>query len=310
MRRRRSQFALPLLLVALGTLAGCGAGSVAGTASAPPSSTVSGQPAAPPAGCRTDPHAGVHDPERLKILNPCATFVGTVSRAPKLNPSDGDVTLNVSPDPGYESMLNDKNRQEGGLHVEIVPMDQPGCTPGQPITGNVNNLGVCSGADVVFPPLGAHVRVIGPWVLDLWVGWNEIHPAWRIEILPAAGPPPPEKIPLRASLTGAAERGAKGAPRGRGTVSLTISTGRLCWRFAGLRGIDRPTKATLNEGGPRRAGPVVIALGSRFQASGCASADAALLDKIATRASAYYVNVATARYKAGAIRGQLDRTGD
>jgi hypothetical protein len=67
-------------------------------------------------------------------------------------------------------------------------MDQPHCEPGQPIRGySVNNLGVCSGANVRPPPLGAHVRVIGPHVYDSWNGWNEIHPAWKIEILAAKG---------------------------------------------------------------------------------------------------------------------------
>ena len=85
-------------------------------------------------------------------------------------------------------MLNGKNRAKGGLHIEIVPMDQPDCEPGQPIKGySVNNLGVCSGANVHPPPRGAHVRVIGPHVYDSWVGWNEIHPAWKIEILAAKG---------------------------------------------------------------------------------------------------------------------------
>jgi hypothetical protein len=85
-------------------------------------------------------------------------------------------------------MLNAKNRAKGALHIEIVPMDQPGCKPGRPIRGYpVNNLGVCSGADVRSPPLGAHVRVIGPHVYDSWVGWNEIHPAWKVEILAVKG---------------------------------------------------------------------------------------------------------------------------
>ena len=138
--------------------------------------------------CRSDPHQGVHDAYRLKVIDPCATFVGTVIEAAELDRNDGDVTFWVAPDHGYESMLNGKNRAKGGLHIEIVPMDQPDCEPGQPIKGySVNNLGVCSGANVHPPPRGAHVRVIGPHVYDSWVGWNEIHPAWKIEILAAKG---------------------------------------------------------------------------------------------------------------------------
>jgi hypothetical protein len=115
------------------------------------------------------------------VLDPCATFQGTITKAPKKNPDDGDVSFNVAPDPGYESMLNAHNRSNGGLHIEIVPRDQPGCTPGQPVVvGNVPNLGICSGRDVADPALGAHVRIIGPWVFDRSNNWNEIHPTWSI----------------------------------------------------------------------------------------------------------------------------------
>jgi hypothetical protein len=135
--------------------------------------------------CRSNPHAGVHQPLRLKILKPCATFVGTVVSAPDLEGGDGDITFNVRPDPGYKWMLNAQNRSDGGLHIEIVPMDQPGCEPGEPIIRKgFTNMGVCSGADVMSPPLVAHVRVIGPYVHDNWSGPNEIHPAWNVELVP------------------------------------------------------------------------------------------------------------------------------
>jgi hypothetical protein len=39
---------------------------------------------------------------------------------------DGNVT-STPPDPAYASMLNDKKRSKGGLRIEIVPRDQPGC---------------------------------------------------------------------------------------------------------------------------------------------------------------------------------------
>lgn len=130
--------------------------------------------------CERNAKDGVHGPDRLKVLNPCATFQGTVSQAPEKD-ADGDVSFDVSPDPGYASMLNARNRSEGGLHIEIVPRDQPGCTPGQPVVfGIVPNLGICSGRDLVAPRPGAHVRIIGPWVVDLLHHWYEIHPAWAI----------------------------------------------------------------------------------------------------------------------------------
>jgi hypothetical protein len=123
----------------------------------------------------------VHGPDRLKVLSPCAVFQGKVKEAPVKNP-DGDVSFQVSPDPGYAGMLNANNRSEGGLHIEIVPRDQPGCTPGQPIhVGDVPDLGTCSGRDVAAPARGAHVRIIGPWVLDRNNNWYEIHPAWSFK---------------------------------------------------------------------------------------------------------------------------------
>jgi hypothetical protein len=137
--------------------------------------------------CESNPLDGVHGPERLKVLKPCAVFQGTVGQAPHRN-RDGDVSFSVSPDPGHASMLNATNVREGGLHIEIVPRDQPGCTPGQPVhVSDVPGLGICSGRDIASPELGAHVRIVGPWVLDRNNNWNEIHPAWSITAITSAG---------------------------------------------------------------------------------------------------------------------------
>lgn len=129
--------------------------------------------------CERNPHDGVYAPDRLTVVNPCATFQGTVSQAP-VKHHDGDVSFNVSPDPGYANMLNATNRREGGLHMEIVPRDQPGCTPGQLVNPGAPYFGKCSGRDLLAPPLGAHVRIIGPWVLDIGNHWYEIHPVWSV----------------------------------------------------------------------------------------------------------------------------------
>jgi hypothetical protein len=117
------------------------------------------------------------------VLSRCAAFQGTVTEAPMKN-SDGDLSFQASPDPGYANMLNAQNRSEGGLHIEIVPRDQLGCTPGRAVVfGDIPDLGKCSGRGVVGPPLGAHVRIVGSWVLDRNNSWYEIHPAWSITIL-------------------------------------------------------------------------------------------------------------------------------
>jgi hypothetical protein len=169
---------LVLIVFLAGAFAGCG-----GSKARPPT-TQTGTGKAPthrrPA-CERNPHDGVHGPDRLKVLNPCAVFQGTVSEAPMKNP-DGDVSFQVSPDPGYAKMLNAHNRSEGGLHIEIVPRDQPGCTRGEAVhAGDVPGLGTCSGRDIATPALGAHVRIVGPWVLDRNNDWYEIHPVWSIK---------------------------------------------------------------------------------------------------------------------------------
>lgn len=131
--------------------------------------------------CEHNPRDGVQTPDRLQVLSPCAAFQGTVDQAPVKYPPDSDVVFQVKPDPGYANMLNAQNRSEGGLHIEIVPRDQPGCTPGQPIhIDDVPDLGTCSGRDLAAPALGAHVRIVGPWVFDRNHGFYEIHPAWSI----------------------------------------------------------------------------------------------------------------------------------
>jgi len=137
----------------------------------------------PTTGCRKSPLAGVHTPDRLRLLDRCRAMVGTV-KEPERNRGDGDSTFNLAPDPAYASMLNDNNRQEGGIHVEIVPADQAGCVKGQPVEHpGVTGLGKCTGAHLKLPRAGAHVRVVGAYVLDVSNNWNEFHPVWKITIL-------------------------------------------------------------------------------------------------------------------------------
>lgn len=291
-------------MLAVLVAAGCGASQSLDQPGSP--KALRSASAVPP--CRSDPHAGVHDPTRLKVLDACATLVGTVIRAPKLNPSDRDVTFNVAPDSAYASMLNEKNRSEGGIHVEIVPIDQPGCTLGQPLRGSEGDLGLCSGANVIFPPLGAHVRVIGPHVHDSWVGWNEIHPAWKVEILTPTGPPLPETHVFKARLTG--KVGKKSAPRASGRVALTVTAGKMCWKFTRMVAIGRPRLATIRAGGPLWIGPALLSLGSHYQARGCATPAPGKLTSFLQRPRGYYVTVVTARHRVGTIRGRLEPASD
>jgi hypothetical protein len=105
------------------------------------------------------PLAGVYHPQRLIVKSRCRVAIGTV-RTVKFEEYDGDVHVDLRPDPGYEKLLSDGNARVGGnLVVEIVPQDR---------------------SRVAVPQEGARIEVVGPWVDDTQHGWNEIHPAWWV----------------------------------------------------------------------------------------------------------------------------------
>lgn len=121
------------------------------------------------------------------------TVTGTVAYIPDEN--DGDVHVDLALQTNESRLLNQANyaHQDGQLVTEIVPADQPGCTPGQPPrpTEGTYSYGLCSGADVATPLVGEQVAVTGPYVLDADHGWMEIHPVWSITIVGQASAPSP-----------------------------------------------------------------------------------------------------------------------
>ena len=121
--------------------------------------------------------------------------------------------------------------------------------------------------------------------------------------LPAGASMHPE---LGAKLRGKAEV-PKGSPTGHGIVNLTLNVakGQVCWHFEGVTGIDKPTAAHIHKAPPGKAGPIVVPLGGAYTAKGCTSAAKKLVEAIESHPNSYYVNVHTAKYPAGAIRGQL-----
>ena len=157
----------------------------------PGASTVSGPVVASGSGSRTgadacrsgDPLINVYHPDRLKVVSPCTTVTGVV-RSVRTEP-DGDTHFDLQLDPAYTHLLTPASYslQHDWLVAEIVPADEPGCTPGtppRPPTGTYD-YGVCTGADESPPALGSRVAVTGPYVLDeVHEGWAEIHPVWAV----------------------------------------------------------------------------------------------------------------------------------
>ena len=143
------------------------------------------QVAPPSPYCRGgNPLAGVYHPQRLIVKSRCRVAIGTV-HAVVFEEYDGDVHVDLRPDPAYEKLLAEGNDRIGGnLVVEIVPWDR---------------------AHVAVPLEGARIEVVGPWVDDTQHGWNEIHPAWWVSagaIQPATAE---ELRRVRLLLSGAAE---------------------------------------------------------------------------------------------------------
>ena len=187
------------------------------------------------AGCRAgNPLANVYHEDRLEVRNRCITVTGTVAYV--AHEDDGDIHVDLSLPPSETHLLNEANvaDQYGQLVTEIVPADEPGCTPGKPPrpAHGSYNYGICTGADISAPPVGARVVVTGPYVLDADHGWMEIHPVWAIKVIsappsthsttappttapPATNPPPtapPATAPAGAWCTASASPANNGYP--------------------------------------------------------------------------------------------------
>jgi hypothetical protein len=112
--------------------------------------------------CRDDVFAGVWQPSRLRLINPCQEARGLVVFALR-NERDGDVHINLLLSPGQSDLLCAGNRtdQLGTLVLEIIPGDQDA---------------------IPLPKVGQRIRVVGAHVEDLPHAWCEIHPVWSITI--------------------------------------------------------------------------------------------------------------------------------
>jgi hypothetical protein len=112
---------------------------------------------------------GVDRQARFTVLSTCEKVIGIVHGMTGAKQDDGDYQFDLVVQEPYKQLLNQvNNNQVGGmLVIEIIPRDQ-------------NN-----NPSVQIPKNGDRVEAYGPWVTDNPHGWNELHPAWKIKILPA-----------------------------------------------------------------------------------------------------------------------------
>ena len=112
----------------------------------------------------------------------------------------------------------------------------------------------------------------------------------------------------RATLTGAQEVG--GGDRdgtGRAEISISDNFGQVCYDLNDIRGIGPITAAHIHRGARGVNGPPVFTLKPANEGGykGCADGAEWTQDRIENNPTAFYVNVHTAEYPNGAIRGQL-----
>lgn len=111
-----------------------------------------------------------------------------------------------------------------------------------------------------------------------------------------------------ATLTGAQEVG--GGDRdgsGKAEISISDNFGQVCWDLNDIRGIGPITAAHIHVGAPGTNGPPVFTLRPANEGGykGCTDGAEWTQDRIERNPQRYYVNVHTAEYPNGAIRGQL-----
>lgn len=123
-------------------------------------------------------------------------------------------------------------------------------------------------------------------------------------------PTRPGGRPLTATLTGAAEAPGPGDPDGAGTATLRLNPGqgKVCFVLTASNIVLPASAAHIHIGPTGTPGPVVVPLAppdATGISGGCVTAARALIKAILKTSSAYYVNIHTTDFPAGAIRGQL-----
>jgi len=114
---------------------------------------------------------------------------------------------------------------------------------------------------------------------------------------------------LNVTLTGDAET-PSGDPVGTGeaVVRLRSGQGQLCYTLETRNLGGAAAAAHIHRGGAGEAGAIVVPLrtpGADGTARGCVSVSRALVSQILANRQLYYVNVHTAEFPGGAVRGQL-----
>lgn len=118
-------------------------------------------------------------------------------------------------------------------------------------------------------------------------------------------------VPLTASLTGTEIVGDTVARTGsaKAELSLMQATKEVCYNIT-LTELQNPTAAHIHKAAKGENGPSVLTFQIRTDTAvtkACAKAEDALFTDIVANPANYYVQVHTAQFPRGAIRGQLTK---
>ena len=109
---------------------------------------------------------------------------------------------------------------------------------------------------------------------------------------------------FKADMTGAEEVPGPGDEDGKGTATITLdnAANTVCYELS-YEGIGKPTMAHIHTGAKGVSGPPAVTLDKGDK--GCVSSEPATVKNIGDNPDGHYVNIHTAEFPKGAIRGQL-----
>ena len=113
-----------------------------------------------------DPRAGVRNPSRLRVIDPCQQASGTVTHMETWDDGDWNIYVNLDRDSealasaAGKKKLREWPQASGGAEMlwEAVPDDQAG---------------------LLAPSGGQHLEVLGAHVYDRTWGYTEVHPIYQ-----------------------------------------------------------------------------------------------------------------------------------
>jgi hypothetical protein len=127
-------------------------------------------------------------------------------------------------------------------------------------------------------------------------------------VLAAPGAASAAGVKLKATLAGAAEEGG-GDAKGNGTFTADVDadSGDFCYTLV-AKTTDKPVAAHVHSGAAGASGPPVLTIMVTGPGTDeCLAAEPDKLKEILAAPENFYVNVHTASFPKGAIRGQLSK---